>query len=439
MSYSSVKLTKRVIDAASPGAARRIIWDTELRGFGVRVETSGTKSFLIRYRPKGNGRNGSKRFVTIGRYGAMTPEQARNEARSKLAAVARGDDPAEARDQAKEAPTLSQLIERFLSEQVTVKKKASTAALYTHYLTGLVIPTLGSKKAGSVSHGDIAKLHGAIGKTRPVTANRVIATLSGLFSYGAEIGELPHEFNPAKGIEPYKERPRQRYLNTVELARLADALHEAETIGLAWHADETKATAKHSPTQENRRRKLDPYAIAAIRLLLLTGARLREVLHARWDWFDAERGMLLLPDSKTDEKSIYLSSAALSILNELPRIHGNPHIFPGVARNEDDEGKPRADRKKPWAAVTKAAGLPGLRIHDLRHTFASYGAGAHLGLHVIGTLLGHAQPQTTQRYAHLDSDPMYRAVNTIGATISAAMNSKPSNEVLPLKRADGRG
>jgi integrase len=119
-----------------------------------------------------------------------------------------------------------------------------------------------------------------------VTANRVIATLSGLFSYGAKIGELPHGFNPAKGIEPYKERPRQRYLNTVELARLGDALHEAETIGLAWHADETKATAKHSPTPENRRRKLDPYAIAAIRLLLLTGARLREVLHARWDWFD---------------------------------------------------------------------------------------------------------------------------------------------------------
>ena len=239
----------------------------------------------------------------------MTPGQARNEARSKLAAVARGDDPAEARDQAKETPALSQIIERFLSEQVTVKKKASTAALYTHYLTGLVIPTLGSKKAGSVSHGDIAKLHGAIGKTRPVTANRVVATLSSLFSYGAKIGELPHDFNPAKGIEPYKERPRQRYLNPVELARLGDALHEAETIGLAWHADETKATAKHSPTPENRRRKLDPYAIAAIRLLLLTGARLREVLHARWDWFDAERGMLLLPDSKTDEKSIYLSSA----------------------------------------------------------------------------------------------------------------------------------
>ena len=149
--------------------------------------------------------------------------------------------------------------------------------------------------------------------------------------------------------------------------------------------------------------------------------------------------MLLLPDSKTDEKSIYLSSAALSILNELPRIQGNPHIFPGAARNKDDEGKPRADLKKPWAAVTKAAGLPGLRIHDLRHTFASYGAGAYLGLHVIGTLLGHAQPQTTQRYAHLDSDPMHRAVNTIGATISAAMNSKPSNEVLPLKRTDGRG
>ncbi|HEY8009096.1 MAG TPA: site-specific integrase [Methylocella sp.] len=437
MSHSSVKLTKRAIDAAPAGAARRIIWDTELRGFGVRIETSGTKTFLIRYRPKGNGRNGPKRFVTIGRYGAMTPEQARNEARSKLGEVARGEDPAETRDQAKGAPTLSHLIERFLAEQVSMKKKASTAALYTHYLTALVMPTLGRKKADSVSHADIAKLHGAIGKTRPVTANRVIATLSGLFSYGAKIGELPPGFNPAKGIEPYKERPRQRYLSTAELARLGDALHQAETIGVAWIADETKATAKHLPKPENRHRTLDPYAIAVIRLLLLTGARLREILNARWDWFDAERGMLLLPDSKTDGKSIYLSSAALSILNALPRLYGNPHIFPGAARNKDDEGKPRADLKKPWAAVTKAAGLAGLRIHDLRHTFASYGAGAHLGLHVIGTLLGHAQPQTTQKYAHLDSDPMHRAVNTIGATISAAMKSKPSTEVLLRNRADG--
>jgi hypothetical protein len=124
MSPSTVKLTKRVIDAEPAGAARRIIWDTELRGFGVRVETSGTKTFLVRYRPKGNGRNGPKRFVTIGRYGAITPEQARNEARSKLAAVARGNDPAEARDQAKVAPTLSQLIERFLAEQATVKGRS---------------------------------------------------------------------------------------------------------------------------------------------------------------------------------------------------------------------------------------------------------------------------------------------------------------------------
>ena len=200
-------------------------------------------------------------------------------------------------------------------------------------------------------------------------------------------------------------------------------MREAETVGLPWTFDEATETSKHIPKQ-NRRTTLDPYAVAAIRLLILTGARLREILDAQWRQLDIERGVIFLADSKTGAKPIYLSAAARAVLAALPRIADNPYIIPGEV-----DGAPRADLKKPWAAVTKAARLEGVRLHDLRHSFASVGAGASLGLPIIGKLLGHSQASTTQRYAHLDADPMRRAVETIGATISAALegNREPDN------------
>jgi integrase len=174
---------------------------------------------------------------------------------------------------------------------------------------------------------------------------------------------------------------------------------------------------------------LDPFAIAAIRLLILTGARLREILDAQWQQVDFERGILFLPDSKTGRKPIYLSAPAIQVLASLPRLEVNPHIIAGLK-----DGAPRADLKKPWAAITKAAGLEGVRLHDLRHSFASVGAGASLGLPIIGKLLGHTQAGTTHRYAHLDADPMRRAAETIGATIAAAMGGAPSN-VVPMAKS----
>jgi len=209
------------------------------------------------------------------------------------------------------------------------------------------------------------------------------------------------------------------------LARLGAALNEGETIGLPYEVDEEKPAAKHAPKPDKRRTKLDPFAVVAVRLLILTGARLREILDAQWQHVDLERGVIFLPDSKTGRKPVYLSAAAQAVLASLPRVHGNPHIIAG-----EREGAPRADLKKPWAAVCKAAGLDGVRLHDLRHSFASIGAGASMGLPVIGKLLGHSQAATTHRYAHLDADPLRRAVETIGATISAAMDGgKPGNVV----------
>jgi integrase len=262
---------------------------------------------------------------------------------------------------------------------------------------------------------------------RPYAANRAAAVWSKAFAWAANAGLIPEGHNPAKGIKKFREPGRERFLKSEELLRLGDALREGETVGLPYLVDETKATAKHAPKVENRRVKFDPFAAGAIRLLILTGARLREILHARWENVDLERGLIRLPDGKTGAKPIYLSAAAQAVLASLPRIEGNPYVIPG-----EKESAPRADLKKPWATLTRAAALPGVRIHDLRHSFAAFGAGASLGLPIIGKLLGHSQPATTARYAHLDADPMRRAVETIGATISAVMDRKPSADVVHL-------
>ena len=235
--------------------------------------------------------------------------------------------------------------------------------------------------------------------------------------------------NPARAIERYAESGRERYLTSEELARLGDVLREGETIGLPYSIDETKPTAKDAPKADRRRVKLDPFAVAAIRLLILTGARLREMLDAQWSQLDLERGVLFLADSKTGKKPVYLSAAAQAVIAELPRVKGNPHIIAGAL-----ESAPRADLNKPWRAVRKAANLDGVRIHDLRHSFASFGAGASLGLPIIGKLLGHSQPATTHRYAHLDADPLRRAVETIGNTIAAAMDGGKSGNVVSLPK-----
>ncbi|MGH6794828.1 MAG: site-specific integrase [Methylocella sp.] len=221
-------------------------------------------------------------------------------------------------------------------------------------------------------------------------------------------------------------------MTSEELARLGDALLDAETVGIAWDIDETKPSTKHAAKAENRRTILDPFAVAAIRLLILTGARLREILDAQWSQVDFERGVIFLADSKTGRKPIYLSAAAQAVLASLPRIKGNPHVIAGAK-----DGAPRADLKKPWAAVCRAAGREGLRLHDLRHSFASFGAGASLGLPIIGKLLGHSQAATTHRYAHLDADPLRRAVDTIGATIAAAMDGG-KGAVVPLSKVARR-
>jgi integrase len=421
-----VRLTKNLVDRATTNGSP--YWDSDLPGYGLKVGASGVKSFFLRYRPRGAGREGVKRYFTIGRYGPLTPDQARTRAKEVLGQVALGQDPAVALAEARDAVTVAGLATAFL-EEVKLKRKPATLELYRGYLDRYVTPDIGRQRADTVGRATIAKLHGKIGKRHPVVANRTLATLSAMFAFGEKRGLLPTgHHNPARSIDKFPETARERYLTTEEFERLGAALVEAETVGVEWTVDESKPTAKHIQKRD-RRTVISPFAAAAIRLLLFTGCRLREILDLRWSEVDFERGLLFLPDSKTGKKTVILNAPALAVLASLERL--GEYVIAG-----EDQAKPRADLQRPWAVVTRRAGLDGLRRHDLRHSFASIGAGASLGLPIIGRLLGHRSSETTSRYAHLDADPVRRASNAIGETIAAAMkgSGKEGPEVVQLPK-----
>jgi integrase len=423
-----MKLTKRSVDALFPRQKQYIEYDTELKGFGVAIYPSGIKSWVCEYRPHGGGRGTAKKRVTLGKVTQLPPEQARKTAADMLAVVRLGGDPALEKAERRASVTVGELIDFFDARYVGPMLKPGTAVSHRIALEELR-RAHGALKATALTRSHVATLHFHMAD-RPYAANRAVAVWSKAFAWAAGAGLIPEGQNPAKNIKKYREQGRERFLTSDELARLGDALREGETIGLPYFVDETKPTAKHAAKADHRRVKLDRYAVAALRLLILTGARLREVLHAKWEQVDIERGLIFLADSKTGKKPLYLSAAAQKVLADLPRIEGNPHVIAGA-----NDGAPRSDLKKPWAAVSRAAGLEGVRIHDLRHSFASFGAGASLGLPIIGKLLGHSQPATTARYAHLDADPMRRAVDTIGSAISGAMDRGKSADIVPLKVA----
>jgi integrase len=209
-----------------------------------------------------------------------------------------------------------------------------------------------------------------------------------MYAFGQRVGLVPEGTNPTHGIDRFAEHRRERFLTNEELERLGAAVREAETTGIPWGVDDSAPNAKHVANPQNRFTQIDPHAAAAIRLLILTGAWLGEILTLKWEYVDFERGLLLLPDSKTGKKAIVLNAPAFDVLANLPRV--GAYVIAGQAAGSEQE-RPRADLKRPWRTVAKRAGLNGVRIHDLRHTHASVGAGAGLGLPIIGKLLGHAQ------------------------------------------------
>ena len=347
------RISKRIVDGLRPKASEYTIWDCDLPGFGVRVRPNGAMSYIAVYR-SGYGRKAPVRKLTLSSVGRVTPDEARALARKAIGAVAHGRDPAAEKAASRRSMTVSELAEAFLAEHVLQKRKATTVAGYENALRGHLVPELGTMKADQLTRAAVARLHLRL-QEHPFTANYMLAVVSSMYGFGQRRDYVPEGCNPADRLERYKEQPRERYLTNAELARLGDALREAETVGLPWEIDDTKPKAKHAPKPENRRRIFSWSAVAAVRLLLLTGCRLREVLNLEWAHVDFDRGMLFLPDSKTGRKPVVLNAPALAVLAALPRL--GTCVLPG---NHPD--RPRRDLQKIWVAVTRHAKLDG-RAH----------------------------------------------------------------------------
>ena len=289
------------------------------------------------------------------------------------------------------------------------------------------MPALGAKRARDVTYSDIAKLHRAIGaKGAQVAANRVVAFVGAFYSWAGKAGEVPRGTNPTRDVTRFKEQARTRYLSDDEIARLGETLALAETAGLPYAVNPNKRT-KHAPGPDSRH-TISPFATGAVRLLLFTGCRLNEIHKLRWNDVDIERGLLTLQDSKTGARPVWLNAAALAVLEELSRIRMGDYVVAG-----DRPDMPRADLSRPWRQVVKHAGLEGVTLHTLRHTHASVGVGAGIGLPLVGALLGHKVASTTARYAHVAADPARRASETIGATITAALERRSSDNVVGIR------
>lgn len=397
---------------ASPPNKTKYFFDDDVTGFGMYRTSGGTGTFFAEFRPLAGG---SKKRLKLGRVGTLKVNEAREAARRAIAHAGLGKDLAKDRSDERASVTVASMVSTYIENYVAVKKKASSADFYRTMLKKHITPACGTVKAAALTRIDVQRAHGTMSKTAKMSANRSVKLLSAAYGWGSKNGIVPEGMNPARGVELNKETGRERFLTTEEMQRLGDAMIEAETTGFEVNAGD----AKHAP--KGQRIVMHPSITGAIRLLMLTGMRLREVLHLRWDEVDAERGLLFLPDSKTGRKTVVLSSPAVAILNDLPKV--GVFVIAGESAGLKDE-KPRADLKRPWAAITKRARLDGLRIHDLRHSFASVGAWSGLGLPVIGKLLGHADAKTTQRYAHVDVDSSRRAADAIAGQISSALGGK---------------
>lgn len=417
---------KVVKELQPPVAGNRITYDEDVKGFGIRVTSAGAKAFILNYRSAGR-----ERRITIGSFPDWGVSAAREEAKRLKRFVDQGQDPMSDRHADRAAPTIDCLAERFEVEHLA-KRRPATQTDYRSILRLHIRPALGKMKVADLRHADVERLHRRIAATAPYQANRTIAVLSKMLSLAVK-WEMRAD-NPAKGIERAPEEKRERFLSPTEIGRLAGVL-----LG---HRERTSANA--------------------IRLLLLTGARRGEMLSSRWSEFDLSAGVWLKPSAHTKTKKehrVPLSAPALLLLlemrgeadKEVKRGGKAEFVFPGV------DGKPLQEIKRAWLSICRSAGLAtrvemtdakgkvvkgadgqpvmvwqsSVRIHDLRHTYASILASAGLSLPIIGALLGHTQAATTQRYAHLMDDPLRAATERVGAIVERKAEPHSGEPAVP--------
>ncbi len=421
------KLTKRIVDAAQPNKAQVFTWDSEVKGFGLRVTPAGAKSYVLSYRDP----SGQTRRTTIGKHGSpWTCDEARTRAAELLRRLDGGVDPRTAKVERKTVTTVADLVELYLAEGPAERpnKKASSWETDSAALARHVLPLIGRQSVKSLSTADLQRLQAdiAAGKTAvdektgkhgrarvtggKGTATRALATVSAMLSFAVR-RKLVTE-NVASGVQRFKGRTMERFLVEREVLALAEALAKMEEAV-----------------------ELSPVMANAIKLLMLTGCRKDEIRSLEWAWVDAERGCLRLPDSKTGAKVVPLAAAALAFLASLDR--DTPYVLPssrtdghvvGVQKAWDGvrqrateilRAQAEAERKPP----STASDLSTLRLHDLRHSYASFAVTDGAALFLVGKVLGHKQTRTTEIYAHAHDDPLRAVADRTGEKIAGMMRA----------------
>jgi integrase len=405
----AVKTTK------APAKGDNTIWDSEVKGFGLRVfaptrrNPEGARSFFLNYRVAGR-----ERRCTIGDFPVWSALAARNEAKALRKRIDQGEDPASQRREVREAPTVADLAERYRREHLPGKAPRSQAGDLA-MIKNDILPVIGDRKVAGVHYGDIKQLHERITARAAVHANRVLAVMSTMFELSLRpmAGEDAAwrdqaQGNPCRGVKRNQEQGKERFFSATEILALTDAL-----------------TAYGDTSASN-----------CLRLIMLTGARPGEAMRATWAEF-AEPGFWDKPSAHTKQRRrhrIPLSPGATEFVERLRAKGGresDAFVFPGQKK-----GTPLTEIRTAWEAVARAAGVTDARAYDLRHTFASIGAGGGLSLQIIGRLLGHTKAATTQRYAHLADDPLREAAAKIGAVIAGA--GKDAGNVVTLPKRGGK-
>jgi integrase len=381
------KISEKVVKTLTPPKhGNRILYDAQIPGFGVRITAAGAVSFILNYHV-----HGRERRFTIGKHPEWSVIAARNRALELRMKVNDGVDPLGEREQERTEPTMNDLCDEYLEHHALVHKRPHSVRDDKQMISGIITPRIGTLRISAVNRQGIEKLHASL-KPTPYLANRVLALLSKMFSLAMEwhwVGS-----NPTQGIPRFHEDKRERWLQPEELQRFVKALNEYPNQNLA----------------------------DAFRLLLLTGSRKSEVLTAEWSMFDLQQGLWTKPSSHTKEKQIEhipLSIQALELLTHMKKQgDGTGFLFPGMS------GSPRTTLRVAWSKICQAAGLTNVRVHDLRHSYASYLVSNGVSLHIVGRLLGHSQAQTTQRYAHVAHQSLRDASNLFGNIFQNAGKKK---------------
>lgn len=391
-----LRITEKTIKSLkAPETGNRIFYDEQVGGFGVRLTAGGAISFILTYWTRGR-----QRRHTIGRHPEMNATAAREEAIRLRDEIRRGGDPLRDKEQRREAPTVADLYNDYIERHAKIHLRPNTIRSAEGMARKHILPRIGRIKVVELTRRDIEELHNSV-KEAPYQANRVRALLSKMINL-AKAWEWRDD-NPCEGVPKFREEKRERWLSTQEIERLCDALDR--------HPNQSAANA--------------------IRLMLLTGARRGEVLSSGWDDFNLELGVWTKPSHHTKQKRtehVPLSPPALQLLASIKQKSPNGYLFPGNVR-----GQPLQEIKRVWATVCKHAKIEKVRLHDLRHTYASHLVSSGMSLPIVGRLLGHTQPQTTARYAHLADDPLRQATNRFASIVAAARSSKRA-DIVPLHR-----